>query len=190
MAGRPRQDGERHPCGKLRPAGPSIEAIEKRRILVGDRAFKKSGELDPRAGYPLGILYLRGQLTHADYAAGMRFAGLYAAVWGKGQIKSHLEAVVHGLRRGVDLADNAERERLLIRLADELGEATAMLLRLATRRPYDILTNIAVYERPLRFMDTARARSPAAWAADGRDLEALQTATDALVRLWKIGDGR
>lgn len=184
MAGRSRNDGERHSCGKLvqRPSAPGIHPlIEQRRVLVGDQAT------DPRSSYPLGILYLRGAIMHGDYAAGMRFAGLYGAVWGKGQIRSHLEAVIYGLRgRDFDAADEARREKRLMELADELGQATAALLALGTRRPYDILTNIAVYERPLRFMDTARTRTPGAWAADERDREALIEATGTLAELWKI----
>ena len=182
MAGRPMVDGPRHPCGKLvQGLPPTPELVEKRRLLVGDNKAA-----DPRAGYPLGILYLCGAIMHGDYAAGMRYAGLYAAVWGKGQIKSHLESVIYGLHRGVDIEDSVEREKLQMKLAGELGEATAALLALGTRRPYHVLTNIAIYEHPMRFMDTARARTPAAWTADQRDIEALTEATGTLAELWKI----
>lgn len=181
MGGRPKADGPRHPCGKLVQATPATtELLDKRRILVGDKAD------DPRAGYPLGILYLRGAIMHGDYAAGMRFGALYASIWGRGSIKSHLENVLYGLSRGIDLDDDAEREKLRIKHADELGEATAALLALPTRRPYHVLTNLAVYERPMRFMDSARSRTPEAWRADQRDLEALTDATGALATLWKI----
>lgn len=179
MAGRPLQQGDRYPCGKLKPAQP-VDALEQRRVIVGDKAG------DPRAGYPIGILYLRGAIMHGDYKAAMRFAGLYAAVWGKGQVRSHLEAVIYGLRGGMIAADEAKRERKQLELAEELGTATAKLLSLPSRRPYHVLTNLAVYERPLRFMDTARARTPAAWAADERDREALLEATNALAELWGI----
>lgn len=179
MAGRPLQDGDRYPCGKLKPTQP-VDAIEHRRLLVGDKA------IDPRAGYPLGILYLRGAIMHGDYAAGMRYAGLYSAVWGKGQIKSHLESVIYGLRRGAARDDDADREGRQIELAGELGEATAALLALPTRRPLHVLNNLAVYEHPMRFMDTARARTPEAWRADQRDLDALTDATGILAEHWQI----
>jgi hypothetical protein len=73
------------------------------------------------------------------------------------------------------------------RAADQLGQANAAVMALGTRRPYQVLQNIAVYEREMRFMDTSRARTPGAWAADQRDLDALQEATDALAKLWRLG---
>ena len=183
MAGRPRKDGPRHPCGKLVRTSPiPPEVLEKRRLLVGDRLRD-----DPRAGYPLGILFLRNAILAADHQAGLRYAGLHAAVWGNGAVKSHLETVIYGLRgRAFEAVDGTERERRMIKLAGELGEATAALHRLPTRRPYDVLSNIAIYERPMRFMDTSRNRSAAAWAADRRDLDALLEATSALAALWDI----
>lgn len=183
--GRPALSGPRYLSGDLKPRGPHDATVEKRKLLVGDRAFTKKGALDPRAAFPLGILYLRRAILHGDYRAGMRFAGLYAAVWGKGQIRSHLEAVIYGLR-GVGWDDEAKREKRQLELAEDLGQATAALHALPTRRPYHVLVNLAVYERPLRFMDTERARSPAAWAADERDREALTEATARLAELWGI----
>ena len=53
---------------------------------------------------------------------------------------------------------------------EELRRADAVLRRLDTRRPYYVLQNLAVYEREMRFMDTSRPRSLAAWTADQRDL--------------------
>jgi hypothetical protein len=176
-------DGDRHPCGK-RVQAPTDEpgALEKRRLLVGDDAA------DPRAGHPLGILALRGVITPIDYAAALRFAGLYVALWGRGRIRSHLETVIYGLR-GADYDElgEAEREIRRLRLAEMLGEATAVLLALPTRRPYHVLCDIAVYERPMRFMDICRQRSASSWAADERDKASLTEATDALAQLWKMG---
>jgi hypothetical protein len=186
-AGRNRKAGDRYPSGKLvhHAAPPRQSAtFEKRRGLVGGDA------LDQRAGYPLGILYLRGAIKPVDHAGGMRFAGLYAAVWGNGAIRSHLEAVIHGLRRGVDRDDDPERERRQRRLAGELGEATAVLLALPSRRPYEVLLSMGVFENPLRFMDVTRASSPGARRADQRadqaDIDALIVATGALAVLWRI----
>ena len=184
MAGRGRKDGARHPCGKLvqAPLSPP-DLIEKRRILVGDDV---TNEL---ASYPLGILRMRGLLTPIDHAAGLRYAGLYASIFGRGAIKSHLESVIYGLRGGLKVVDEAFEARQR-QLADDLGRATAVLTGLQTQRPYRILCNIAIYEHPLRFMDLTRARTPAAWQADQRDVEALQEATDALAKHWKMGEYR
>jgi hypothetical protein len=38
----------------------------------------------------------------------------------------------------------------------------------------------------MRFMDTSRPRSRAAWIADKRDLDALREATGALARRWAL----
>lgn len=184
MVGRGRTDGPRHPCGKLVQTPVSLpDLLEKRKLLVGEHAAT-----DPRASHPLGILNLRGAITGIDYAAAMRFAGLYAAVWGRGTVRSHLETVIYGLRgHDYDDVSDIEREKRRLQLAGELGAATAVLVALGSSRPYHVLCNIAVYERPMRFMDLSRARSPAAWQADERDKSALREATDALAQHWKMG---
>src|SRR4051812_15094197 len=126
MVGRNRKDAPRKPCGRLVEADlgePST--LEQRRVLVGDAAT------NPKAGYPLGILCLRGALTPVDYRAGMKFSGLYAAVWGKGAIRSHLETVVYGLKgKNFSELEEIDREKRMIDLADQLGQATAVLLAL------------------------------------------------------------
>lgn len=183
MTGRPRKDGPRHPSGQLvQRVEPTEQLLEKRRILVGeDHASSK------RAGYPLGILRLRGVITETDHAAGIRYAALHHVVWGTGTPKSHLAQLISGLVGAASSVDDPAREKRLIEAADQLGQANAALMALPTRRPYHVLQNIAAYERPMRFMDTSRARTPAAWAADQRDIDALQEATDALARHWKLG---
>jgi hypothetical protein len=178
MVGRPRQAGERHGCGKLVQAPLSApDLLEKRKILVGaDRAA------NPKAAYPLGILYLRRALFLGDYRAGMQYAALHHVVWGSRHPKSHLADLVAGI---VPSAIDVEaRERRLLEASAELGRANVAVMELDTRCPFDMLQNIAVYERPMRFMDTSRARTPAAWAADQRDIEALLEALDCLARLW------
>lgn len=184
MPGPKRRDGKRHPGGKLvQEVDPTPEVLRNRALHVGDDKAR-----DPRAGYPIGILALRGAINHGDYVAAMRYGALYASVWGRGSIRSHLAEVVSGLR-GSRWSDAGEREAIQIRLAGQLGEATAALHALPTRRPYSVLVNLAVYEHPMRFMDTARARTAEAWAADQRDLEALTEATGTLAKLWEIGRG-
>lgn len=181
MVGRARKPGDRHPSGKLvQHSDLPPAALERRRLLVGDRAD------DPRAGYPLGILYLRGTILHGDYRAGMHYAALHHLVWGSRQPKSHLAEFITGIVGAPAAGDDSKREARLLEGASQLGEANVVLFGLPTRRPFSVLENIAVYERPLRFMDISRSRSAAAWEADRRDLEALLAATDALARLWQI----
>lgn len=182
MTGRPRKDGPRYPAGQLKPeVPPTPETIEHRRIVAGDKAA------DPRASYPLGILAIRGAITGTDHAAGLRFAALHQVVWGRRQPRSHLAQLVAGITGAAAAIDDPVREKRIREAAEQLGEAIAALKALPTSRPSHVLENIAVYDRPMRFMDTARARTPAAWAADQRDLEALQEATDALAKLWRMG---
>jgi len=183
MAGRPKKAGPRHPGGRLcQNIAPPAEVLEQRARMVGE-----ANERDQRAGYPLGILALKGLLQRADHSAGMRYGGLYIAIWGRGPMPSHFAAMMPELRGAEwELLDDKKREEILFGLAGDLGEATAVLLALSTRRPFEILVNLAVYERPMRFMDCARARSASAWAADQRDLDALKEATGRLATLWRI----
>lgn len=189
MTGRPRKDGPRHPSGQLvQRVEPTEQLLEKRRILVGeDHASSK------RAGYPLGILRLRGVITETDHAAGIRYAALHFAAWSGitpgrlSRMSSHLRAAVASALGSPSLLDDGKLEERRLQAADELGKANTVLWGLPTRRPYDMLMNIAVNERPLRFMDLTRARTPAAWKADEQDKAALQEATDALARHWKLG---
>lgn len=177
--------GPRFPCGKLRyqiDRGHATVLAHRDRLIGGGEG---SGR-DPRAGYPLGILYARGLLMHGDHTAGLRYAGLHAIVWGGNKTPaSHLANVIAGISHP-PIADLSSHDAIVARCASELGEAIGALTRLGTRRPLHILENIVVYERPMRFMDTARARTPAAWQADQRDLDALRDATGTLAELWKI----
>jgi len=193
--GRPAKPGERYPSGALKPQRDlgAIQLRGRRAALVGG-----DGKADDRrAGYPLGILNLRRLLTDADHATGLRYARFHHLVFGCGSPPSLLGTVVAGVARAVTAPDEPHRIRRLIAAEDdperlkrlrwaeeELRRANAVLLGLDTRRPYDVLQNIAVYEREMRFMDTSRPRSLAAWTADQRDLEALRQATGALIRHW------
>ena len=151
---------------------------------------------DPRAGYPLGILKLRGLISDAEHDAGLRYAKLHRLVFGSSSPRSPLAKVAAGgtTRTGVS-NEPTQVQRLIVaaedpnlrRMKEELDRATAVLRGLDTRRPHDVLQNIAVYQQPMRFMDTSRARTPAAWRADQRDLDALRQATRALARHWRLG---
>lgn len=141
---------------------------------------------DQRAGYPLGILALRGQIDHAEHQAGLIYGGLHAIVWGGSKTpRSHLASVVADMHPSFSDLDDDDRDTIHRRCARQLREAVARLC-LEGRRPMQILDNIVVYEHRLRFMDTVSRRSEAAWAADRRDIAALKRALGALAILFKI----
>jgi hypothetical protein len=194
--GRPAKPGPRYPSGDLKPVyhQGTTRLLAHRAALVGCNKAD-----DPRAGYPLGILHLCGLISGAEHGAGLRYARLHDLVFGRGLPSSPLAKVMAGIARGVAAANEPHRVKRLIAAADhperlqrlreageELDRANAVLLGLSSRRPYHVLQNIAVYEREMRFMDTSRSRSRAAWAADQRDLDALREATGALARHWVL----
>jgi hypothetical protein len=175
LVGRTRLAGDRHPCGRLVQAPlPAPKLIEKRRYIVGDDLA-----MDPRASYPLGILNLRGLIGGANHAAGLRYAAEHHLVFGRGAPRSYLARLIGG--RGV-----APPQQRIDQAKAALEAANAILLAMPTRRPYHVLQNIVVYERPMRFMDLTRPRTPAAWVADQRDLGALREATEVLAQLWGL----
>ena len=194
--GRPAKPGERYLSGDLkRQPDPGTRQLRARRAaLVGN---EKSG--DRRAGYPLGILNLCGLLKDSEHAAGLRYARLHYLVFGRASPSSALAKVMAGVTREVmapnephrvgrliAAAEDPERLKRLTEAGEELNRANAVLLGLSSRRPYHVLQNIAVYQQDMRFMDTSRQRSPGAWAADQRDLEALREATGALAQHWTL----
>ena len=191
--GRPAKPGERYPSGELKrlPDPGTADLRGHRATLVGNDNVE-----DPRAGYPLGILNLRGLISDAELAAGLRYAKLHRLVFGSSSPRSPLAKVAAGATTRIGGPNEpAQVQRLIVaaedpgrrRMKEELDRASAVLRGLDTRRPYDVLQNIGVHEQPMRFMDTSRARTPAAWRADQRDLDALRQATQALVRHWRLG---
>lgn len=187
-AGRPRNpDVAREPNGRAKRNAETIneQQAEKRRALGLDPR-------DQRAEYPLGVLLARGVIGELDHAAGLRFAALHQIVFGRRSPKSHLAPVVSQIMGAPLLADDPERERRVAEAGEAYGDAWRVLKALPSSRPGHVIENIAIYDRPLRFMDLTRPRSPEAWRADQRDIEALKDATDALARHWnmgKYGDG-
>jgi hypothetical protein len=176
-----RKDGPRKPSGRLRHV-PSVdpghdETLAKRADLVGDARCR-----DPRAGYPLGVLLLRGLLSDpaldgeaaADQArqrhdAGLRYAADHELTYGSGgRAKSHLAGIIDGIRRQAAAADQPESKA--IRDAHtRLGRKIALVRLLPpphTPYPHHILDRIAV--------DEAFDLSPA-------ELDALRRALHALV---------
>ena len=69
--GRPRQEGERYPNGRLKPRGPNERSVEIRQAL----GLKK---LNQRM-VPLDVAHANGWLSSVDYLTGIRFANLHQA---------------------------------------------------------------------------------------------------------------
>lgn len=200
--GRPRKDSVREPNGRARRASRHAafrrdygtpEALARRTALVG--GFPDPSEpkrycdpSDKRAGYPLGILFLRGEVTGAEYDAGLRYMRLHYLLFGSGSTHSGLANIQVGnldaeMPNPGEPLSEAKREEITHAAEIELDHATAALRALPTRRPYSVLANLVLYDRPMRFMDTAQRRTPAASDADRRDLEALRLGLDTLVAL-------
>lgn len=69
--GRPRAEGERFACGKLKPPAPNPKVLAQRRMLAG-----QDGDLR-RAEHPLELAAARGWIGEGQYRAGQAFARLY-----------------------------------------------------------------------------------------------------------------
>lgn len=176
--GRPRKDGPRLPGGRLKrstsPDDPGSDmALAHRAAAVG-----ADNARDPRAGYPLGILLLRGEIDRAEHDAGLAYAGLRGIVYGSATPRSHLAQLVESLCHSGDmhgLSDDA-RENQEARCSNRLRDAVAYML-LDGRRGFDMIENLAVFEHlpdnPNAYMRRA-------------DHSALQAALGRLVSLWKI----
>lgn len=197
--GPPRKDAPRKRNGRLRHVTPLDRGHE---ITLQRRAAltSEAGEHDQRAGYPLGILAMRGELADPGanspddaaeenrrrHQAGLMYAGLHAVVYGVKSPRSHMAALLTGLGGGDGRGPDNDRAGSAARLR----ETVEVVVSNAGRRGFDVLENIVVYERPMRFMDTAHRRTEAAWEADRRDKAALRGALAALVRLFKLEPGR
>lgn len=177
--GRPRKAGARQPDGSLR----SNPSTDKGHILIlAHRAAVIAGA-DPHdsfAGYPLGILALRGEIDSADHEAGLKYAGLHAVVFGGSNTpRSHLASAIGSLG-GVgevrsELSDD-DRRTILRRCEKALREAVAHIL-LDGKRPLSVLENVVIYETAVYGQDAFLGR---------RDHKALTGALDRLCRLWNI----
>ena len=74
--GRPRQEGERHPSGKLKAKKPTIEPIAP---AMWERVKTDAVRMlkDSRFGSEVGRLSLHGELTSTQASAAYRFAEIY-----------------------------------------------------------------------------------------------------------------
>ena len=67
--GRKRQDGDRYPNGRLKPAGPNQLMVDRRKAICEDVT---------KASNPLDAAHYRGWLSSADFDTGQRFARLHS----------------------------------------------------------------------------------------------------------------
>lgn len=183
--GRPRKDGQRKPGGQLRYAnsidrGHDLTLAHRAAIIAG------ANPKDQRAGYPLGVLRLRGEIDDAEHQAGLIYAGLHAVVYGGSKTpRSHLASIVASICAPLSDVGDDDRDTIHRRCAKQLREAVARLC-IEGRRPMQVLENTVIYEHRMRFMETASRRPAEAWVADMRDLDALKRALGALVSLFKL----
>lgn len=66
--GRPRQDGERFPNGRLKPPGPNQLMVERRKALCDDVTM---------ATCPLDAAFARGWISRAEHAAGRAYIAVH-----------------------------------------------------------------------------------------------------------------
>jgi hypothetical protein len=190
-AGRPRKDGPRQPNGKLCPHRPGIGRGHD--LTLAHRAIIIAGAdpSDSRAGYPLGILLLRGDVDDCEHEAGLIYAGLYAAVHGASKTpRSHLASVVTGICESSSGLSDDDRDTIARRRRHQLRKAVDLVLGYGGPRALHVLENTVVFEQGLRFMDTSSRRPPSASEADRRDVASLHLALGALVREYKLAPRR
>lgn len=181
--GRKRKDGERQANGRLvarERQAYTAETIAKRKLrLVAD-----ADPLDKAAGYPLGILWLRGQITAAEHNIGLHYAALHAKVWGLCSPPSHNGRMVASGNGTLATARSDEH------IASDAAALNAMSrrVRAAGSRAFHVLQNVAIYERGMRFMDGSHHVTEATARADALDLQALRLGLAALIGDRLIGD--
>ena len=192
--GRPRKDGTRFPSGKLRPV---IDAGHE--MLLAHRSAMTGGAADPRDprhGYPLGVLHLRGEITAEQHQAGLIYGCIRAlagprggcgethpdeASWGRDWhhvmphlTRSELASVVAEYCQALDDIDDTDRTTQARRCAKQVREAL-LYITIEGRRPVEILEAVVVHQTVGAEAHLSR-----------RDHQALCVALDRLCRLWKI----
>lgn len=193
---RPRKSGPRHRNGRLRHVAIDDPGHP---MMLGHRAAVGVDPLAQCAGYPLGILFLRGELADvgiggqaaddqnaARHVAGLEFASLHASAHGMATTRSCLASMVagNGLGNGRPSgADATERER---RTHMRLNSAIGAVLDRAGAFALDVLQNVVIYQEPMRFMDPARNplsdHGAAIGVADKIEIAFLRRALEALGR--------
>lgn len=114
--GRPREDGERYACGKLKPPKPNERMMQQRE--AGDRA---GGE------HPLDYALAKGLITQRQHRAGMSFASCYTST-GLGRAGGSAGASAETEPTGGEIVDNwsALPDADVAALWDRLAGATAV----------------------------------------------------------------
>jgi hypothetical protein len=174
--GRPRKLGERKLNGRLRWQ-PEMDRGHEQMLAQRARLVGSADSREARAGYPLGVLALRGLLadpgcgrdrakdqTEARLAAGVWFAADHAMSWGSTQPRSHLADLVIGEARG------ALDERATAAAELRYSRKIAALLGLPYRMPtaLTVLSRIVIAEE---------------YAISVGELDTLRGALDALAEI-------
>jgi len=169
-----RKPGPRKRNGRLRWQDPTDHGHE---MVLGHRLALVGGAdcREARAGYPLGVLALRGLLcdpgvdyrtaedqTTARLAAGLWFAADHAMAYGLGQPSSHLGDLV-ALRGGTGLDPDAGF-RAMLRYAHKVGK----ILNLPPSQPSGLVL-------------IGRIVLDESFAICWRELPILRSALDALI---------
>ena len=193
--GRPKKSGQRYPSGDLRQLvdkGHEL-TLAHRAALVG-----AANARDYRAGFPLGILYLRKEIDQAQFRAGEAFASLRAIAgprrgavedpeypdaqaWGgdwrqfmpQAMTQSQLASLVAGVIPALVDIDEDDRRTRIRRCSKQLREATAYIL-------IDGKIGLDVLERVIE-----ERVGPEAYLSR-REHQALCAALERLVVLFRI----
>lgn len=119
--GRPRKQGERFPCGQLKPAGPTLEALRHHAARNG---------FDERD--ILGQLHAAAVITADQARAGARFSALVRKAARETGAPAPFAATVQlGPSGGREARDLTDHERRLLNRLDLDPEAARAVLRVA-----------------------------------------------------------
>lgn len=121
--GRKRKSGQRSKCGKLRRR--AIEAVDRGTPEMQQLRAATTGDPALSPDYPLSVLLGRGLISPLQHDAGMRFARLYWALFGKpfGRAQDYqqprdIRDTGGGLGAAAELRSRTEYETALAALAD------------------------------------------------------------------------
>ncbi len=124
--GRKRKTGQRHKCGKLRRSG-AVSAVDRGTPEMQKLRRDSTGDQLLSPDYPLSILLGRGLISLSQHDAGMRFARLYWALFGKpfGRAQDYQQPRGGGMAAAAELRCRMEYEAAVAALAD-LGAVSLM----------------------------------------------------------------
>lgn len=121
--GRKRKSGLRHNCGKLRRG--AADAVDRGTPEMQKLRAATTGDQTLSPDYPLSVLLGRGLINPLQHDAGMRFARLYWALFGKpfGRAQDYqqprdIRDTGSGLEASAELRCRVEYEAALAALAD------------------------------------------------------------------------